>query len=161
MAQVLIADDSYIVRESLKKILAQSEHKVVAEASNGEEAYLKYRMYRPDLVTMDINMPGMNGIDTVKKIKHEFPDANIVMISTLGFQDHVFEAIKVGPDTILSSLLTMKSFFLSLILSSPPPLNKKENPSYVDTADSLFCYYSLKMSRANESEKPSLAVYCS
>jgi len=121
MARVLIADDSFIVRESLKKILAQSEHEVVAEASNGEEAYLKYRMYRPDLVTMDINMPVMNGIDTVKNIKHEFPDANIVMISTLGFQDHVFEAIKAGARHYIIKPFDHEQFFsvIDIVLSTP------------------------------------------
>ena len=121
MAQVLIADDSFIVRESLKKILAQSEHEVIAEASNGEEAYLKYRMFRPDLVTMDINMPGMNGIETVKKIKHEFPNANIVMISTLGFQDHVFEAIKAGARHYIIKPFDHEKFFsvIDFVLSTP------------------------------------------
>ncbi|WP_134683684.1 response regulator [Brevibacillus migulae] len=121
MAQVLIADDSYIVRESLKKILSQSEHEVVAEATNGEEAYLQYRLHRPDLVTMDINMPVMNGIDTVKKIKHEFPDARIVMISTLGFQDQVFEAIKAGARHYIIKPFDHDKFFsvIDLVLSTP------------------------------------------
>ncbi len=96
MAQILIADDSFVVRESLKKMLANSGHVVVAEATNGEEACTKYQLHKPDLVTLDINMPGMNGIDTVKKIISEYPEARIVMISTLGFQDFVFQALKAG-----------------------------------------------------------------
>ncbi|ATF16252.1 response regulator [Brevibacillus sp. HB1.2] len=96
MARILIADDSLVVRDYMKIILERAGHQVIAEATNGLDAYQKYATHLPDVVTMDINMPGMNGIDTVKKIIGTFPDANIIMVSTNGLKPLVFEAINAG-----------------------------------------------------------------
>lgn len=96
MARILIADDSVVVREYLKVILERAGHQVIAEATRGTEAFHKYIAYQPDLVTMDINMPDMNGIEAVKMIISRFPDAKIIMVSTHGLKPLVFEAVKAG-----------------------------------------------------------------
>ncbi|MFZ5351525.1 MAG: response regulator [Bacillota bacterium] len=114
MARILIVDDSIIMRRNLKVILTQAGHEIVAEASNGKEAFVEYEKHMPDLVTMDITMPVLNGIDAVKKIIGSFPDAKIIMISALDQRNMVFEALENGakhyiikpitPDKVLTVL---------------------------------------------------------
>lgn len=96
MAQVLIVDDSAIMRRNLKTILVQAGHEVVGEAVNGGQAHLMYRTHVPDLVTMDITMPNVNGIEAVKLIRKDYPDAKIVMVSALDQKSMVLEALKEG-----------------------------------------------------------------
>jgi len=96
MATVLIVDDSILMRRNLKMMLTEAGHEVVGEASNGIEAYKEYVKTMPDIVTMDITMPVMSGIDAVKKIIASYPDANIVMISALDQRSMVFDAIQNG-----------------------------------------------------------------
>lgn len=68
----------------------------VIEAENGKDALLKYREHLPDLVTMDITMPEMDGVETVKRLKALDPEAKIVMVSAMGQKDFVVEAVKNG-----------------------------------------------------------------
>jgi len=96
MARIMIVDDSLIVRMNLKKILINSGHEVVAEASNGEEACLKYEECKPDVVTLDITMPKMDGIEALSKICEEDRDASIIMISALGQELKILEALDKG-----------------------------------------------------------------
>ncbi len=96
MARILIVDDSMIMRRNLKTILTEAGHTIVGEATNGKEAFAAYATHMPDLVTMDINMPVMNGIESVKRIIEIFPEARIVMISALEQRHMVFEALKSG-----------------------------------------------------------------
>lgn len=96
MARILIVDDSTIMRRNLKTILNQAGHEVVGEAINGGQAHLMYRMHVPDLVTMDITMPNVNGIEAVKLIRKEFPEAKIIMVSALDQRNMVLEALKEG-----------------------------------------------------------------
>ncbi len=96
MANIMIVDDSAIMRRNLKTILLAAGHTVVAEAVHGGQAHLLYRQYQPDLVTMDITMPNVNGIEAVKLIMKDFPDARIVMVSALNQRNMVFEALNLG-----------------------------------------------------------------
>ena len=96
MAKILIADDSSIVRRNLAAILTDAGHTIVAEALNGEIAYIEYERYLPDLVTMDITMPTLDGIGAVKKIMNSFPDANIIMVSALDQKNMILLAIQYG-----------------------------------------------------------------
>ncbi|WP_027087991.1 response regulator [Cohnella panacarvi] len=96
MAMIMIVDDSSIIRRSLREILEESGHEVVAEAQNGEEALELYRSHRIDLVTMDIQMPGKSGIEAVRTIKAFDPEARIVMISSVEQRNLIYEAIKLG-----------------------------------------------------------------
>lgn len=96
MAKILIVDDSSIARRNLATILADAGHTIVAEALNGEIAYIEYERYLPDLVTMDITMPTLDGIGAVKKIMNSFPDANIIMVSALDQKNMILLAIQSG-----------------------------------------------------------------
>jgi two-component system chemotaxis response regulator CheY len=92
----MIVDDAAFMRGMLKDILTRGGHDVVWEAKNGEEAILKYEELKPDIVTMDIIMPGIDGISTVKEIIERDPGAKIVICSALGQEQVVMEAIEAG-----------------------------------------------------------------
>lgn len=96
MARVLIVDDSPVMRNNLKTILTKGGHRVIAEAGNGMEAYIEYGRHKPDLVTMDITMPRMGGIEGVQKIIKSYPDAKIIMITALDQKNMVFSALQEG-----------------------------------------------------------------
>ena len=93
---MLICDDALFMRTMLAEILEQSGFEVVGQAQTGAEAVARYRELQPDLVTMDIIMPDMGGIDAVREIMKEFPDARILMCSAMGQQALVIEAIQAG-----------------------------------------------------------------
>jgi two-component system chemotaxis response regulator CheY len=93
---VLICDDALFMRSMLSDILKGVDFEVVGEAQTGVEAVEKYRQLRPDLVTMDIVMPDMGGIDAVRAIIKEDANARILMCSAMGQQALVIEAIQAG-----------------------------------------------------------------
>ncbi|MCM3566987.1 response regulator [Neobacillus mesonae] len=96
MTKVLIVDDAAFMRMMLKDILTKNGFEVVGEAVNGEDAVEKYNELNPDVVTMDITMPEMDGITAVKKIRESNPQAKIIMCSAMGQQPMVLEAIQSG-----------------------------------------------------------------
>lgn len=96
MANIMIVDDSIIMRKNLKTILNSAGHTVIGEATNGLQAYNDYKNLMPDLVTMDITMPVMDGVQCTKKIINEYPDAKIIMISALDQKNMVFQALENG-----------------------------------------------------------------
>ncbi|XVE29074.1 response regulator [Wukongibacter baidiensis] len=96
MARILIVDDSFIMRKNLKNILTKEGHTIAGEASNGKQAVIAYKETKPDLVTMDITMPTMDGIEACKQIAGENPEAKIIMISALDQKRKVFEALNNG-----------------------------------------------------------------
>ena len=93
---VLIADDSQFMRFVLKKILEKNGFQVAADVENGMKAVEKYKELKPDLVTMDIVMPGMDGIEATKAIIAHDKGANIIVVSALGQQPLVNEAMEAG-----------------------------------------------------------------
>lgn len=96
MARVLIVDDSVAMRRNLRTLVSRLGHRVVGEASNGEEALVEFMYHKPDLVTMDITMPVMDGITSVKNIVEKFPNAKIIMISAHGQEKLVYDAVRSG-----------------------------------------------------------------
>lgn len=96
MARILITDDAAFMRMQLKNIFESLGHEVVGEAENGQVAIELYEQLQPDLVTMDITMPEMNGVEAVKGIKKNNPNATIIMCSAMGQQQMVLEAIQAG-----------------------------------------------------------------
>ncbi len=96
MARILIVDDSAVMRLNLRKILTDSGHDVVGEAPNGKVALNLYEKLLPDLVTMDITMPIMSGVDATGLIISKYPEAKIVMISALNQKKMVYDALKNG-----------------------------------------------------------------
>ncbi|WP_277750919.1 response regulator [Anaerobacillus alkaliphilus] len=96
MARIMIVDDAAFMRMTLKNIISQAGHEVVGEAANGLEAVETYKLTQPELVTMDITMPEMDGIQALKEIKKIDPKAKILMCSAMGQQGMVIEAIQSG-----------------------------------------------------------------
>ncbi|HEY6088430.1 MAG TPA: response regulator [Gemmatimonadaceae bacterium] len=93
---VLVCDDAVFMRTMVSDILSQAGFTVVGEAENGKQAVEKYQQLKPDLVTMDIIMPEMGGIEAVKKITQMDPGARILMCSAMGQQALVQEALQAG-----------------------------------------------------------------
>lgn len=94
--RVLIVDDAAFMRIKLKDILEKNNYEVAGEAENGHEAIEKYQELQPDIVTMDITMPEMDGVEALKEIKGIDPDASILMCSAMGQQSMVMDAIRAG-----------------------------------------------------------------
>ena len=96
MANILIIDDSVMSRNKLKKILDSSDHTVVGEAQDGVEGLAKFKKLSPDLVTLDVTMPNMDGLECLREILAEKSDAKVVMITALGKGDTMLEALDAG-----------------------------------------------------------------
>ena len=96
MAEIMVVDDAAFMRVSLIKIIQKAGHRIIDEAENGQEAVIKYKEIEPDLVTMDITMPKMNGLEAVKKITEYDSNANIIMCSAMGQKALVIETIDAG-----------------------------------------------------------------
>jgi len=95
--RILIADDHALLREGVATLLgAEPDMKVVGEASNGEQAVEKFRMHRPDVTLMDLQMPGLSGIDAIARIRSEFPDARIIVLTTYTGDSQVIGALRAG-----------------------------------------------------------------
>jgi len=94
--KVLIIDDSTVTRKSLRDFFSSLQRFDIHEAENAEEGYSSYRKILPDLVTMDITMKGMNGVELTRKLMEEFPAAKIVMVSASDQQEMVVQALRSG-----------------------------------------------------------------
>lgn len=93
---ILVVDDAAFMRTMLKNILSNNGYNVIGEGTNGQEAFNLYKELQPDLVTMDITMPEVDGIEGLKKIKAEFPNAAVIMCSAMGQQSMIISAIQNG-----------------------------------------------------------------
>lgn len=94
--RVLVVDDAKFMRHTLKSILTGMGYEVIGEAVNGQEACEKYAELKPDVVTMDIVMPELNGIDALRAIRAADPAAKVVMISAIDQREPLMEALKLG-----------------------------------------------------------------
>jgi DNA-binding NarL/FixJ family response regulator len=94
---VLTVDDHALLREGIAALVnGESDMRVVGEASNGQEAIEKFRLHRPDITLMDLQMPALNGIEAIIGIRSEFPDARIIVLTTYAGDIQVFRALKAG-----------------------------------------------------------------
>lgn len=96
MNQLLIVDDALIMRMKIREIATSAGWNVVAEAGDGEEAIRLFVEHRPDLVTLDMVMPGMDGLSTLKAIRENYPQANVVMVSAVNQKQHLRQCIENG-----------------------------------------------------------------
>jgi two-component system chemotaxis response regulator CheY len=97
-ARVLIVDDSLFMRTQIRNILSGAGYLIAGEASDGKQAEKKYKDLNPDIVIMDITMPGINGIEALRKIKSYDRQARVIMCTSLGQNSKVKEAITSGAD---------------------------------------------------------------
>ena len=100
--KILLVDDQILFRKGLRSLLeAEEDIEIVSEASNGQEALDKVKAYRPDVVLMDVNMPGCDGIQGTRLIKADHPDVKVVILTISDEDDDLFEAIKAGAEGYL------------------------------------------------------------
>ncbi|MGE5557389.1 MAG: response regulator [Bacillota bacterium] len=112
--RILVVDDAAFMRMMIKDILKKGGYDVVGEAEDGIKAVEKFKELKPDLITMDITMPEMDGITAVKEIRKVDPNALIIMCSAMGQQAMVIDAIQAGardfvvkpfqPDRVLEAI---------------------------------------------------------
>jgi len=107
--RVLVVDDAVFMRKTISGALLEAGFEVAGEARTGVEAVKKYRELNPDVVTMDITMPDMDGIEAVKKIKEYDPDCKIIIISAMGQDSMVKEALMAGAVNFLVKPLKMET----------------------------------------------------
>jgi DNA-binding NarL/FixJ family response regulator len=97
MIRVLIADDHHLFREGLTRILDDEEDiEVVARVRSGEEALASIGSYRPDVVVLDVNMPGIGGIETARRLRQQYPDMGILMLTVSEDRETLFQAVQAG-----------------------------------------------------------------
>jgi two-component system, chemotaxis family, chemotaxis protein CheY len=94
--RILVVDDAAFMRMMIKDILTKNGYEVVGEASDGAQAVEKYQELKPDLVTLDITMPEVDGIEALKRIRAVDPSARVIMCSAMGQQAMVIDAIQAG-----------------------------------------------------------------
>ncbi len=125
---VMIVDDIPFVRKTLTQILSDAHYQVVGEAADGQEATVLFQKLRPDLVTMDIVMPKMSGIDATKMIMKMDPKAVVVIISAMGQENLVMEAINAGARDYILKPFTASDVLKTAeraLLSETEILNRK------------------------------------
>ena len=94
--RVLVVDDALIMRMRIKEIAKEAGWEIAGEAGNGEEAVLRYKELRPDLVTLDIVMPKMDGVSALRQLRQEYPEARVVMVSAIDQKEKLTECIRLG-----------------------------------------------------------------
>lgn len=120
MARILVVDDSKTSRKILKGILEENGHEVIGEAVNGEEGLAKYKELKPDITTMDITMPVLDGMEALKQIMEYDKNAKVVMVTAAGQKVKMVDAIKYGAIEFLakpfesSQIITIISKILNL-----------------------------------------------
>ena len=133
MATVLIVDDSRTSRKILRAALEKGGFSIIGEAANGEEGYLKYKELHPDIVTMDITMPTMDGIESLSLIKRENKNAKVVMITAAGQKEKMVEALKRDAEEFI-----MKPFDEPEVLETLNRVADDENEEGEFNLDDMF-----------------------
>lgn len=112
--RIMVVDDHVLVRDGIASLLRAEGFQVVGEAADGAEAVAKARELRPDLILMDITMPGLSGLEATRLIKAEMPDVTVVMVTVSDDERDLFEAVKSGARGYLLKDLDPSEFFDSL-----------------------------------------------
>jgi two-component system response regulator NreC len=147
--RVLIADDHTIVREGIRMILtAQPDIEVVGEAANGQEAIDLTRKLRPDVVVMDISMPGVSGINATKAIKAEMPEVNVLALTMHEDETYVFQLLKAG-----ASGYVLKRGAASDLVNAVRAASKGEAFLYPSVAKAVVQDYLQRVEAGEERER--------
>lgn len=94
--RLLVVDDALIMRAMIKDIAKQAGWEIAGEAANGREGIERYRELRPDLVTLDIVMPELDGVEALRALRQEFPEAAVVMVTAIDQKEKLSECIRLG-----------------------------------------------------------------
>ncbi len=114
MSSVMIVDDSRTSRRFLKDILEKAGYEVIGEAVNGKEGYEMCGKLKPEIVTMDITMPEMDGIEALRLIKKDYPETKVVMVTAAGQKEKMVEAVKIGASEFVSKPFIKESVLEAL-----------------------------------------------
>lgn len=112
--KIMVVDDSRVTEIQIKRLLEDTEFEVAAYCENGEDAIARYDEVQPDVVTMDIIMPGLDGLETAQVLLEEHPEARIVMVSSLAYDDTIDEADRIGTKGFLYKPLERQAFLDAL-----------------------------------------------
>ena len=112
--RIMIVDDSRVVYTEMQKMLKDSEFEIAAFCRSGEEALERYEETAPDLVTLDIVMPGMDGMQTCEELRRRWPEANIYMVSSMAYTDMIDTAVSLGAKGFLFKPFTQDSLLEGL-----------------------------------------------
>ena len=107
--RIMVVDDSRVVFAEMKKMLEDTEIEIACFCRSGEEALEKYEEINPELVTLDIVMPGMDGLETCKEMRERWPDSNIFMVSSMAYEDMINHAASLGAKGFLFKPFTKES----------------------------------------------------
>ena len=102
MSKILMVDDSRTSRKLLRNILEDGGHEVVGEAANGQDGVKQYQALKPEIVTMDITMPVLDGVEALKMIKALDKNSRVIMVTAAGQKGKVMECIKAGADEFIT-----------------------------------------------------------
>ena len=106
MGKILIVDDSTFERKVISEMLVKEGYADIIEADNGEDGILKYEKEKPDLVLLDIRMPGISGVEVLEKLLEKDPQASILMVSIVRDQESIDECIKLGAKGYINKPVT-------------------------------------------------------
>ena len=112
--RIMVVDDSRIIELQIRKLLEGSEFEVAAYCENGEEAIARYDEVKPDVVTMDIIMPGIDGLEAAQVLMYEHDEAKIIMISSLGDEEMLQEVYGIGAQGVLFKPLNREALLGAL-----------------------------------------------
>jgi len=126
MLKVLIVDDSLIMRRNIKKYLTSLGHNIIGEAKNANEALAFCKENKPNLITMDISMPGMNGLEVINKIKNISQYFAIIMITSYGNNSFVKSAIQEGAQGYILKPVTAEKLYESISKIYPEYLKDED-----------------------------------
>jgi len=137
MLKVLVVDDSLIIRRQLTNLIEEMGHQVIGEASSGKSAISVYKDKKPDLITMDITMPDMDGIEAVEHIKAKDSNAKILMVTSHGQEKMVIKSIKAGAKGYILKPATIKKIEEAFVKIFPELTVKKEEKETIELDDEI------------------------
>ena len=112
--RIMVVDDSRVIHAEMTKMLAGTEFEIVAHCRAGEDAIEQYETIRPDLVTLDVVMPGMDGLETCEALKKKWPEAQIFMVSSMAYSDIIDKAAALGAKGFLFKPFTRETLLEGL-----------------------------------------------
>ena len=112
--RIMVVDDSRVIYMEMSKMLEDTDIEIVAFCRTGEDALEQYEAVKPDLVTVDIVMPGMSGLEAAEAMIKHWPDANVFMVSSMAYEDMINSAAKIGAKGFLFKPFTKESLLEGL-----------------------------------------------